>query len=369
MPPRSVEDSKRDSGNSIVADNPHECANLHRKPRSLNSRSPGCGGERRRRGLSLEECFMRDRELACRLIHACRLAYDIPGDMAIVGAPFPDTPEINAEISAAGLVKNSLKIFQSPVENAINAFYYGETVQGEAVISFRGTLPPSLNLRDNLLRILLDWLNDFQAELVQGKGLAGRVHQGFLQSVDALWPYIQNLPLAAATGSGKPLILTGHSKGGALMYLAAYRLAAMGIPVAAAYSFAAPRTGDRDFARAFDRHPLLPNVCRYEYQDDIAPHVPPDTGRWINLKILKSLPLDEEIKRLIDRIERLPKSYASAGILQFIDWDDAIVGDSFALGFKRNLHLAELIAALQFVKIADDHSSEGGYTQVPCAPT
>lgn len=309
---------------------------------------------------------MCDSELACRLIHACRLAYDIPETQAAVGVPFPDTPTVSAEIAAAGFVADTLKIYQSPTEEAIDAFYYGETVHNEAIVCFRGTLPPSLNPHGKPLRILLDWLNDLQAAPARGAGLAGRVHQGFLQSLDALWPYIEELNLAEIARN-KSLIISGHSKGGALMYLAAYRLAARGIPIAAAYSYAAPRAGDKDFARAFDRHPLLKHVYRYEFQDDIVPHVPPETGRWIDFKLLKRLPLEPEFKELIERIERLQKSYASAGKLKFIDWDNRIVDDSLGFGFERNVRLAEAIASFQYPKIAEDHSSEGGYTRVPCA--
>jgi hypothetical protein len=309
---------------------------------------------------------MCDRELACRLIHACRLAYEIPDQGLVNGGSFPsNSSAVKAEIAAVQFNAASLRIYQSPKEDSINAFYYGETLRNEAVLSFRGTLPPSFKPDKDLLRIMTDWLNDAEAKLVVGKNLAGRVHKGFLESLDALWPFIEQLKLGEVVKSGKPLLITGHSKGGALVYLAAYRLASLGIPVAAAYTFASPRTGDKTFAQAFDG--LVTNACRYEYRDDIVPHVPPATGAWLNKFGSRLANMDSDAKRLVELISRLPKSYASAGTLQFMDWDNDIVGDSFTLDFQRNLHLAGLLAKpLGIVEIAKDHSSSGGYSTVAC---
>ena len=105
-----------------------------------------------------------------------------------------------------------------------DAFYSGETTQNEVIVTFRGTLPPSLAPGSDVFRIVRDWLNDGSIALVKGQDLAGRVHQGFLAALDTLWPSIEQLKLGDVVNRGKALILTGHSKGGALMYLAAYRL-------------------------------------------------------------------------------------------------------------------------------------------------
>jgi hypothetical protein len=300
---------------------------------------------------------MCDRELACRLIHASRLAYDIPGKGAIIGGAFPSTPAINAEIKAIGFDAASLRIYQSPKDDSINAFYYGETNRNEAILSFRGTLPPSLDPGKDLWRILDDWLNDADVELVKGKNLPGVVHKGFLESLDDLWPYIEQLKLAEVVKSGKSLLITGHSKGGALMYLATARLATLKVPVAAAYSFAAPRAGDKAFVAGFEA--MQKNACRYEYKDDIVPHLPPATAAWLNKFGSRVAMMGGDAAKLLERVSRLSKSYASAGKLQFIDWNGNIVGDSFSLDFRRNLHLAELLLTPGgFIEIAEDHSSD-----------
>jgi hypothetical protein len=316
---------------------------------------------------------------ACRLIKASNLAYAISHD----GAQFDPSPEVQSGIAAVGFDEQSLRFFQPVSDGGINAFYYGETVHNEAIVTFRGTLPPSVNPGNDLFRILSDWLNDGEVDLVKGQDLPGRVHKGFLESLDALWPGIEQLNLGeVAARTGKTVIVTGHSKGGALVYMAAYRLARLGIPVTA-HTFAAPRTGDQAFAAAFDQ--LLPGVFRFEYQDDIVPHVPPATGAWLSsltgmqlvqhtfpseaphLRVGANIAAAAE--RFTSRMAELAKrslSFASAGKLQFIDWGNDIVADSLSVSLKRNLHLAEMLAQLKFIEIAKDHSSDRGYMLVPC---
>ncbi len=323
---------------------------------------------------------MSDLQLACRLITASHLAYAIPQD----GTPFPPSPAVQAAFATVGFHPSTVRISQSVLDDGMNAFYYGETTRNEAIVTFRGTLPPSLAPGSDVFRIALDWLNDGNIALVKGQDLAGRVHQGFLAALDALWPSIEQLNLKAVVHSGKALLLTGHSKGGALMYLAAYRLVQQGIPVTAAYSFAAPRAGDTAFASAFDQR--VSNVWRFEYRDDLVPHVPPATGAWLHM--LKGMHLvqavfpaeaphltlssttAQDVERLIARLETLAAvpflAYASAGTLQFIDWHNAIVGETLGLTLQRNLHLAEMMAEWQLLEIVQDHFSDGGYMRVPC---
>jgi len=323
---------------------------------------------------------MSDVALACRLITASHLAYAIPSD----GTPFPPSPALQATLAAVGFEPSSVQIFQAQQADGINAFYYGETTRHEAIITFRGTLPPVLAPGSDVFRVALDWLNDGNIALVKGQDLAGRVHQGFLSALDVLWPGIEQLKLAEVVRGGTSLLLTGHSKGGALVYLAAYRLVQQGIPVTTAYSFAAPRTGDAAFASAFNQR--VPNVWRFEYQDDLVPHVPPATGAWLNMlkgmhvlhevfpaeapHLNLSAATAQDVERLIARLEILAMrpflSYTSAGTLQFMNWDNGIEGDSLRLALKRNLHLAQRIAELQFLEIAQDHFSDGGYMRVPC---
>jgi hypothetical protein len=324
--------------------------------------------------------------LACRLIHASHLAYAIPPN----GQPFPQTVEVNADIAGAGLNRNTLKSFQSPDDHSIDACYYGETTDGRAILAFRGTLPPTLDLKDEkeFIRILMDWLNDGKVLQVEGKNIQGRVHQGFLGSLNNLWPMIESFGIA----KGKPLYITGHSKGGGLAFLAAARVwGQFKIKPAAVHTYAAPRVGNQEFALAYDAA-MKDLTLRYEYQDDIVPHVPPHTGSWLHAfnagqaaaaKIAAIIPpalapvksdFDAMLKRVGQLLQKMAdhsdalESYVSSGTLQFIDWSTppAILPDTWDLAIKRDLHLAELLLRFQFQRIIQDHSSERGYMAAPC---
>jgi alpha-beta hydrolase superfamily lysophospholipase len=122
------------------------------------------------------------------------------------------------------------------------------------VIAFRGTVPSSIG----------DWLCDFDAVPVEDQHL-GTCHQGFLDGVHELLPFILK-----DTDPHTPLVITGHSLGGALAVLSAAMLVAMGRPVAGLTTFGAPRAaGDRvrsllaavpvvQFRQGDDPVPLVP---------------------------------------------------------------------------------------------------------------
>lgn len=90
-------------------------------------------------------------------------------------------------------------------------------------------------------------MNDLDAVLVEGKCFPGRIHAGFLSSVMALWPWIKEQ--AEKEQKEKPLVLTGHSKGGAIACLAGYLLRAIRPYVV---TFGAPRFADQAFAEAYE---------------------------------------------------------------------------------------------------------------------
>ena len=72
---------------------------------------------------------------------------------------------------------------------------------------------------------------------------------------------------------------------------------------------------------------------------------------------------------LLTRLNAM-KGYASAGTLEFIDWDTplGIQGDSDWLDLKRQFSLAELLVKLKVGQVAGDHSSTGGYKTGVCGP-
>jgi len=237
----------------------------------------------------------------------------------------------------------------------VDACLVGTSADG-VVLAFRGTLP----IDQPGLDTLLDWLNDFNALPVAGSGLPGHVHQGFLGSLENLWGGARDevKKQRAAAGDAVPVLVTGHSKGGGLAPLAAWRLAAgEGFDVQAV-TFAAPRAGNADFADSYNSR-RIPHI-RFEYADDIVPHLPP-IGLFT--KVLRVLAARDP------RFQRFTTlAYESVGTLRFIDWSGQVVGDSAELAFRRVINLLTLIATGQEDVIVDDHliRCHKGYTDALC---
>ena len=131
------------------------------------------------------------------------------------------------------------------------------------VIAFRGTSS------------LRDWITDAEFPLRPMTGSNGRVHEGFLRA----WDNIQTLLLARVFPAGtdkatlKPMVITGHSLGGALAALCAYCLNDLGLPIHSVYTFGQPRTGDAKFATAYSAE-LGDRTFRVVNENDIVPRTP-----------------------------------------------------------------------------------------------
>lgn len=107
------------------------------------------------------------------------------------------------------------------------------------------------------------------------------VGAGFLEDYLALAPEIKGNLEAIGCDRASPLLVTGHSLGGALAAVAMMDLALDNYTVARGYTFGQPRVGDPTFAAAFrqalgdvpifrvtqsgDPVPLLPKAGRFEH--------------------------------------------------------------------------------------------------------
>jgi hypothetical protein len=281
--------------------------------------------------------------LECRLLSACNCAYAI-NEKGVFTPPAP-------YFETAGFTATPTVLAGGP--DNINAGLVAASGDG-VVIAFRGTLPPSIED----LESLLDWAEDFEAAMISVAGMPGKVHSGFWRGLDTIWDGVLAAVHTILAASGEqPLHITGHSKGGGFAHLAAMRLKTAAITPAEVCTFAAPRVGDADFAAAYDQ---AISAFRYEYTDDIVPHLPPD------LAFVTAL---EHLPFLGQQFESLPIfDYADVGTLRFIDWKNQVVGDSNSLKARRILHLATLIAEANFGQIAADHQAgcEGGYMTQVC---
>jgi hypothetical protein len=177
-----------------------------------------------------------------------------------------------------------------------------------AVLAFRGSDPVTLQT----------WVTDAIVKLVECAEYEGRVHHGFSSVLKRTWGKVEKILEEA---EDKPLFLTGHSMGGALAVLTGCRLAKLGRPPAAIYTFGAPRVGDRNFCAGYS----LPTY-RIVNGLDLVPEMPlasmkrllPATSRFANEKILGKL---KEMAR------RVP-CYGHVKTFVYIDRDGEITIDA-----------------------------------------
>jgi hypothetical protein len=260
----------------------------------------------------------------------------------------------------AGLIESPTAIADAP--DAIDACIVGRTPDG-VVAAFRGT-PPIDDRTKPLKQRIRDWCNDFRAELITSPGLPGRVHAGFVGAVNALWAdATMEIRRQIALNKGPTtLYITGHSKGGAMTPLAAMKWLQEtdGMPVVV--TFAAPRSGNDDFAAACNK--MIPNFKRFESRNDIVPHIPPH----LTLIPLLNAATDSRFDDLQDY------NYQSVGQLFYVDAAGNIespISGSLAdhvLRLKRFGSLAEVIVEGNFDEIVGDHSIDcgSGYQQAIC---
>jgi hypothetical protein len=290
-----------------------------------------------------EVIAMAELPIAAKLLRASQLAYDVTtnGPVAIR----PPFDEIGLTAQTAGFAVGNRQI---------DAALVGETAS-EVIVAFRGTLPLTSASTDKK-QVLLDWLGDLDARPVAGQNLPGLVHEGFLSALDALWPAV-----SAAVPAGKPLHFTGHSKGGALADLAAARYATQhpAAPAPMVTTFAAAKPGDGAFHAAYDQ--LVPHSVRYEYSDDLVPHLPPSLqfrAMFLGFDLFAA-----EIARAAALLPVGVAGYEGVGELLYIEASGAVVPDSDTLRLERYLSLAQLL--INPGEIVSDHSlsDDGGYAR------
>ena len=237
-------------------------------------------------------------------------------------------------------------------EDDINACLVGTSEEG-VILAFRGTNTPAT--KD--LKRWLDWINDAQIEPIAVPNMPGKVHAGFWSALDSLWvPMVAELKKQTqANGKQLPLYITGHSKGGALSSLAAFRLATSeGITPTGVYTFASPHPGDLTFTKQYQA--TIANHIRYEFGDDIVPYLVPDE---VFMNAIAQIPALSSYFKATKTWDYVP-----VGTLKFIKWDKkAVVADSVELKAERLARLVEALVTLRFEEIIQAHSAlvGGGY--------
>jgi len=304
-------------------------------------------------------CATVSRETVCRLLSICSITYDPARSPTSAPyyqrADFVDSPamlERDAPSNLVGRRKIDSCLVGTMKSNPLDPNGSG------VVLAFRGTLPPG-SPTSGFLDVISDWLNDFEAPLVPFKGpfaayTPGIVaHKGFADSIQNL------LDPSATMTSGKTVVneiktrlpaaggrlyITGHSKGAALTYLAAFLLHRMGVRPCAVISFEAPRCSDQNFATQFDSMGIYSE--RYEFLNDIVPHVPP--AKALGQMLTTALSFDPAAQKLLSLF--YPKaiqsfSYVPVGKLHYVDaGNQIIIGDSTQLDLKRLARLVAMVA-------------------------
>jgi hypothetical protein len=170
--------------------------------------------------------------------------------------------------------------------------------------------------------------------------------------LDSLWDVVRaeaerQLGLA---GSSTPLLVTGHSKGGAVAALAAMRFQKTGLTPKVT-TFAAPKPGNKAFADAYN---VAIKHTRYEFGDDVVPHLPP-SAPFLSVLAMVSF--------LGQRLRSLGVyNYERVGTLLYITSALQIIPDpNNSLLDQRRNRLVRLILTGQLQTIGDNHRIGCGY--------
>lgn len=181
---------------------------------------------------------------------ACQLAYETadPGKIDSIAGSW------KCSVPVAVISENSATVLPTSSTQLI-VFVHGNA----AVISFAGTDPLTLT----------DWITDFDIKNTD-QGSAN----GFAVAAQSVSRRIEDL-LQNPAIANKAIFVTGHSLGAALAALTAQKIdAAKPGSVRAVYTYGMPRTGNAQFASAYNQA-LGARTYRMVHGSDVVPTVPP----------------------------------------------------------------------------------------------
>jgi hypothetical protein len=208
-------------------------------------------------------------------------------------------------------------------------------VGNSIIVAFRGTV--FANSEDNFEKkklFLLGMLCNIGGALIEDDELhnsalevyGGKAHLGFTALLDEVWDSIRS-EIHTQIGSNRELYLTGHSQGGALATLAAYRFQKEGVPVTGVYTFGSPRVFDEKIGQDY----AVPHF-RFEHKNDFIAHLPPGP----TLRGMVNTFMDSFFEGTV-RLHAV--DYKHVGQLKYINENNEIEDDSPFLTFHRGLNL------------------------------
>jgi Lipase (class 3) len=236
--------------------------------------------------------------MAWRMINACIASYQIhPAGWIPYGPQPPVLRTIQGPDSAyfydvvplyqdavgftATAEQGYAPLFVSTGEDEDDAALVGAMDDGNLVVALRGTIPPSFD-NDDFWAWVHDWWQDGEMEPTGWSVARGpwvnsiQVQTGFAAAARSLWPKVAAMMqqvLAQIPCSG--VVITGHSKGGALCFLFA-TLVQAAFPQfqgkIEVHAFAAPAVGNDAFCAFYGS--LNDRTHRYQVENDIVPFLP-----------------------------------------------------------------------------------------------
>lgn len=172
----------------------------------------------------------------------------------------PDNARIlcNYSAGAYGVARHpEVGIFDAATDTHIRISAFGS----DMIVAFRGTAD------------VRNWFTDLDCAYDLEDNC--RIHRGFARALDSVQGKICSEIFATGYKS-KRIWLTGHSLGGALAMLFAWRFYTCyhEIPFSGVYTFGQPRVGDAAFRDLYDFGGLKARTFRVIHADDIVPRVP-----------------------------------------------------------------------------------------------
>jgi hypothetical protein len=177
----------------------------------------------------------------------------------------------------AAAFRNDLALDAKLISVGNTQVFVGEN-DAAIVLAFRGTESPTTldGLKDWLLTDAVNLLIVPEGQIgteFAAAGVGARFHLGFMTALASVWGPTADAVNAAMQKKERPLWITGHSLGGALAQLAAWRFSRQFVDVHQVMTFGAPMVGNQLAAQAFDRA-FPAKLFRYVNSPDMVPALP-----------------------------------------------------------------------------------------------
>jgi triacylglycerol lipase len=206
----------------------------------------------------LDDSLAGNAQNALFLLRACDLAYY---------SELEGSPRFRSELGLeAKLISvDNIQVYVAENDQAI-------------VIAFRGSEAPTTldGLKDWLLTNANNYLILPEGQIgteFAAAGVGARFHRGFLEALAMVWEALFAAVDQALKAKERPLWVTGHSLGGALALLAAWRFNRNFLSVNEIITFGAPMIGNDTAAKAFEQE-FSGKIFRYVDLEDVVPHLP-----------------------------------------------------------------------------------------------